>query len=186
MNNVETMLSNREIIVDAKERKFSRRVEKANEKELKYEMNPYNWNRVKLPNGSIKVNSIDDKNENGDWGKDENDLVKPPLVKIVDERHKIIDKLKNREGVPELIWKHCTFTKAEYIARQEEEVRMFKVYRKREIRVKTKEIFIPKLLFNEQEMKAWSIKKGAIFKEEASSITNDMHKKRIEEYFPNP
>jgi hypothetical protein len=73
------------------------------------------------------VNIIDDKNENGDWGKNENDFVKPSPLKIVNERQKIIDKLKNNEGFPELIWKHCTFTKDEYIARKEEKARIFKV-----------------------------------------------------------
>jgi hypothetical protein len=34
-------------------------------------MNPYNWKLIKLPNGKMKVEIIDDKNENSDWGKNE-------------------------------------------------------------------------------------------------------------------
>jgi hypothetical protein len=58
---------------------------------------------------------------------------------IVDERQKIIDRLNIREGFPELIWKHCTFTREEFLLRQENEVKIFKICRKRELTVKPRE-----------------------------------------------
>jgi hypothetical protein len=44
--NVEAMLCNKKIIEEAEERRFTKRIEKANKKELRYELNLYNWNLV--------------------------------------------------------------------------------------------------------------------------------------------
>jgi hypothetical protein len=43
------MLCNKKIIEELEERRFTRRIEKTNEKELRYEMNLYNWSLIKLP-----------------------------------------------------------------------------------------------------------------------------------------
>jgi hypothetical protein len=50
---------------------------KAGEKKLNYEMNPYVWKELEPSNGKKKVVILDDKNEDKDWGKEDNDLLKP-------------------------------------------------------------------------------------------------------------
>jgi hypothetical protein len=118
---------NRKFILKAKERRLRRRFERANEKELRYEMNPYNWNLVKRPDGKMKVVMINDKNENRDWEKDESDLLKQPLRSIIEEKQIAIDILEIKEGFPALVWKHCTFTKEEFKIRQENEAKLHKL-----------------------------------------------------------
>jgi hypothetical protein len=155
--NVETMLDNKKIIVDAEERRFEKIITKSCKKELNYEMNPYNWELLKLPNGKMKVIILDDKNEYKDWGKEESELLKPPPDDVVIERQKIIDKLRIKEEFSEVVWKYCTFTKEKYIAKQMNEADTYKKVRKKEFTAIPREIIIPKLVFSEQEMKRCNI-----------------------------
>jgi hypothetical protein len=77
--------------------------------------------------------------------------MKPPPVMIVDERQKAINKLNIRERFPELVWRHCTFIREEFLLRQENEAKLFKVCRKREFIAKPREILIAWLVFDDQE-----------------------------------
>jgi hypothetical protein len=92
--------------------------------------------------------------------------MRPPPDMIINERQKIIDKLNIKEGFPELVWKHCTFTREDFLIRQENDAKLFKICRKKEFTTKLREILIPKLTFDAQERKLWSTRKGAILKDE--------------------
>jgi hypothetical protein len=48
-------------------------------------MNPYNWDLQELANGKKKFIVLDDKNEHREWGKDDNDLLKPLPEDVVEK-----------------------------------------------------------------------------------------------------
>jgi hypothetical protein len=81
--NIETMLRRRYGKGDVEEKKFENRIMKASEKELRYEMNPYNWELQELENGKKKAIILEDKNEHKEWGKEDVDLLKsrPDIIK---------------------------------------------------------------------------------------------------------
>jgi hypothetical protein len=97
--------------------------------------------------------------------------VKPLPEKIVVERQITIDKLKIKEGSPEEIWKHCLFSSEEYFEKRKNEAEAHKKVYKREFNNMPEEIIIPKLIFNEQELKMWGSGRGAIYVNEIPNIT---------------
>jgi hypothetical protein len=65
-SNVDKRLSERRKTVDKAEKKIVKKIIRAGEKELRYEMNHYEWTTEELPDGREKVIILRDKNENKD------------------------------------------------------------------------------------------------------------------------
>jgi hypothetical protein len=112
--------------------------------------------------------------------------MKPLPVEVVKERQKVIDKLCIREGFPELYWRFCIFTKEEYLDKQKKERETIKRVFKRERDVMLREIIIPKLLLDDQEMKKWRDKRGAIFVNEIPQISDEGIREKLQSYIQKP
>jgi hypothetical protein len=55
------MLENRKIRIDRKRKEMLDAITRKTKRELGYEMNPYEWNLVKLPNGKTRSVRIKEK-----------------------------------------------------------------------------------------------------------------------------
>jgi hypothetical protein len=184
--NIDKMLRRDEIPEDEQERRREKSILKAGEKELAYEMNPYTWKLQETEDDKMKAVPLMDKNENKDWSKEENELMKHLPDEIVAERQKIIDKLRIKEEFPEIFWKYCIFTKEEYLEKQRNERDANKRTYKSEGKVMPREIIIPKLIFDGQEMNRWHDKRGAIFAEEIPGLQDNDLKKKLQFYISGP
>jgi hypothetical protein len=68
-------------------------------RELKYEMNLYDWELVKLPNGKTKAVIVKEQTEYKDWGIDEEYYDKTPEQVII-KRQTVINSFEIMNGFP--------------------------------------------------------------------------------------
>jgi hypothetical protein len=102
-----------------------RRVNKQNQSELTYEMNPFEWKLAKLMNGKTNVQIVRGIAGLKDWNRDAPDLdwerrlqakeiiIEPSKMTKEDIRLKQmeIDKLEIERGFPKDVWKYCKFSR---------------------------------------------------------------------------
>jgi hypothetical protein len=86
------MLENKNIIIFAQERENLKALDRKCYRELKYEMDPFEWTLVKLPNGKTKAIVVEESAEHKDWGIDEKGLEVPKQVIV--KRQAIIDSFE--------------------------------------------------------------------------------------------
>jgi hypothetical protein len=80
-----------------------------------------------------------------------------------------------------VFWKYCLFTEDDYNTIRKKEANANKGI------VETlKEIIVPKLLFNDDEMKNWNCKKGAILTDEILEVKNTLLREKHQEYVSKP
>jgi hypothetical protein len=83
-------------------------------RELKYEMEPYEWTLVKLPNGktqAVVVRGVDE--DDSKWSTDEKSFKQSK--KGIAKNQAIIDSLQIKDGFPKVMWDHGIYSKEEYI-----------------------------------------------------------------------
>jgi hypothetical protein len=74
------------------------------------------------------------------------------------------------------------FSGEEYFEKCKKEAENLKRIRKKEFEILSKEIIIPKLVFNEQEIKRWRNKRGAIYADEVSVIADENLRDKLQNY----
>jgi dTDP-4-dehydrorhamnose 3,5-epimerase-like enzyme len=121
---------------------------KAVERELCYEMEPYQWKLVKTPSGKMKAVWVDKRDDIGKWDAGLNMKFEKTPVSIHNERQAILDELNIENGFPELVRKHCRYSKEEYFERvNTKNLLLDKKYKKTIHNVLAEEIIIPTVSF---------------------------------------
>jgi hypothetical protein len=137
------MLENRKIMLSVEDRENMNAIDRKCYRELQYEMDPYEWTLVKLPDSRTKAVIVNKCNEYKHWRIDDKGII-PEQVII--KKLAIIDSFEIMNGFPKKVWKYCTFTKEQYIKRREEENEYWVKVRKREqITIIPREIIIPRV-----------------------------------------
>jgi hypothetical protein len=90
--NVEVMLENRKIMLSTNEREELNSIDRKCYRELKYEMDPYEWTVVKLPNGKTKAVIAKESEEYKNWRIDDTGWKIPEQVIV--KRQAIIDSFE--------------------------------------------------------------------------------------------
>jgi hypothetical protein len=162
--NIDIMMVNRKIMMKATEREDMNAIDRKCYRELKYEMDPYEWKLVKLPNKKTKAMIVQECTKYKDWGIDEDYQELPK--QIIDIRQTIIDSFEVINGFSKKMWDLCTFTKEQYIERRaKEEIIRRKERRKGEsvFKIMPKEIIIPKIYLIKEDGKICWITQGGIY-----------------------
>jgi hypothetical protein len=134
-SNVEEMLENRKYILSTEERRKLNALDREISRELNYEMNPYTWKLIKLPNGKMKTVIVEEDDKYKDLGLDDD-------VNIIKIGQIIIDSLEIHEVFPKRMLNYCIFTKNDYFKKREEEKKFNRV-----LKIMPREILPRKLIF---------------------------------------
>jgi hypothetical protein len=121
--NVEQILENGRIISSA-ERSEKDAIDRKCHRELKYEMEQYEWTLVKLLNGKRKAIIVKGCEEESIWSTEEQKFKTPK--KIIAKKQAIVDSLEIRDGFTKVKWEHGIYTKEEYIKLREREDKFWK------------------------------------------------------------
>jgi hypothetical protein len=116
--NVDIILENKRIMSEA-ERGERDAIDRYCNRELKFEMEPYDWTLVKLPNGktqAVVVRGRDSINMDK-WSAEEEKFKQSK--KGIAKRQAIIDSLQIKSGSPKVMWDHGIYSKEEYFELRE-------------------------------------------------------------------
>jgi hypothetical protein len=105
--NIDCMLKNQKAVMDVEGKRELDSISRKVHRELRLELDPFEWKIIKLQNGKMKSEIVKENDIYKDWSIDD-EINEATLQLVIDISQTIINELENDDFLKK-IWEYCTY-----------------------------------------------------------------------------